>query len=297
MFLLDGHFEIPSVPYMVLQHQRHVEKLQLEDPAGFHAAMEEFVKGVGGQYFFKNPNLPETASYSSHRSQQHYTVPALKNNYAIVTTQRPELFSSSIYQRQAASRHSTLDSCSSALLQELSKCEEAITLERDISGQLAGLAAASEGHPVLQLEDNITAMMSTRHCLAGALYCCVFSMGNTLYVRYMQAGCFMGGFEAAVHPRLHEMYPGCNQVFFWEVLNERDIKCADSSSSPPRKKDRKDKREERPDKIYRRSVTSLVSYLFVAIKAHSHLRLGCIIRYDCEVWHRNCSLWDFMDVW
>ena len=68
----------------------------------------------------------------------------------------------------------------------------------------------------------------------------------------------MGGFEAAVHPRLHEMYPCCNQVFFWEVLNELDTKPADSSYSPPRKKDKKDKREERQDKIYRRSVTLLV---------------------------------------
>ena len=234
MFLLDGQFKIPSVLYMVLQHEHHIEKLQSEDPVGFNAAMDEFVKGVGGQYFYKNPKLPETsstASYSSHSSQKHYTVPALNTKYAIVMTQRPELFSSSVYQRQATSRHSTLDSCSSDLLQELSKCDEAITLERDISEQLAGLAAASKCHPVLQLEDNITAMRSTRHCLEGAFYCTVFSMGTTLYVHYMQVGCLMGGFEAAVHPRLHEMYPCCNQVFFWEVLNERDTKPADSSSS------------------------------------------------------------------
>ena len=68
----------------------------------------------------------------------------------------------------------------------------------------------------------------------------------------------MRGFEAIVHPRLHKMYRCCNQVFFWKVLNERDTKPADSSSLPPRKKDRKDKHEERLDKIYRRSVTSSV---------------------------------------
>ena len=135
---------------------------------------------------------------------------------------------------------------------------------------------------LLQLEDNITAMMSPRHCLEGAFYCSVLSMGTTLYVHCMQTGCFMGGFEAAVHPRLHEMYPACNQVF-WKVLNERDTKPADSSSSPPRKKDRKDKHEERLDKTYHRSVTSVVFKLFVALKDHLHLRLGCIIRYNCEV--------------
>ena len=91
----------------------NIEKFQSEDPVGFNAAMEEFVKGVEGQYFYKNPNLPDTsatASYSSHSSQQHYNVPALNTKYAIVTTQRPELFSSSVYQRPAASGHSNYQS-------------------------------------------------------------------------------------------------------------------------------------------------------------------------------------------
>ena len=263
MYLLDGDFEIPTVPYVPMQHQLYVNQLMREDPEGFDERMERYVQGVGGHYFYKNPepsliastssNEPSiTPPYTRKRTCAHFTVPVIKSKYAVISTHRPELFSNSVYQHQSSSSHSThLSSTASALLQELHKCRQAISMEKSICEQFADLAPACDGHPVLQLEDKVIKMMTHPRCLEGGIYCSFFTLNNVLYVRYLQTGCLEGAFESVLYPQLQELYPEASDILFWEVLNQRDASNA-SDASPPHKKERVDKREERPDQVYKR---------------------------------------------
>ena len=65
--LLDENFTIPTRPYLVIQHNTDVQKLQ-RDSDNFNKLMEEFVKGKAhnGQTFEQQPSPLKMNSHAGH---------------------------------------------------------------------------------------------------------------------------------------------------------------------------------------------------------------------------------------